>query len=427
MRTICAVTVGRSDYGIYLPVLRKIQADPDLRLSLIVAGMHLSPEFGMTVRTIEHDGFEIGERVEMLLSSDTPEAIAKSMGIGTMSYAQAYARARPDILLVLGDRFEMHAAALAALPFKIPVAHIHGGEITEGAIDDALRHSMTKLSHLHFVATREYGVRVLQMGEEPWRVVVSGAPSLDNLGSTELLDRRTLEERFSLHLQTDPLLVTYHPVTLEYEQTEWQVGELLYALRASGLPVVFTLPNADTSGRIIKTQIEEYVAGNPKAQLVGNLGTQGYFSLMACAAAMVGNSSSGIIEAALFGLPVINMGTRQRGRLRTANIIDVGYSRDEVLGAIDLAVSKEFRDGVAGMSSPFGDGHAADKIVSALKGVSLDERLLTKRFTDYAISEDLPEILKSPASPVPAAGAQDRGTRSQLRPLIHPQGEAAGR
>src|SRR5215213_260435 len=186
MRTVCVVTAARSDYGIYLPVLRKIEADPELRLHLIVSGMHLAPEFGLTVKAIEADGFEIAERVEMLVASDSPEAVAKSMGLGAIGFAQTYSRLRPDILLVLGDRFEMHAAALAALPFKIPVAHIHGGELTEGAIDDALRHSMSKLSHLHFVATEEYARRVVQLGEEPWRVTISGAPGLDNLDSIEL-------------------------------------------------------------------------------------------------------------------------------------------------------------------------------------------------------------------------------------------------
>jgi len=208
VRTIGVITTSRADYGIYLPILRRIQADPELELHLMVTGMHLSPEFGSTVTSIEGDGFEIGERVEMLISSDTPEGIAKSMGLGTIGFSQAYARFRPDILVVLGDRFEMHAAALAALPFKIPVAHIHGGELTQGAMDDALRHSITKLSHLHFTATEDSRTRLLQMGEEPWRVIVSGAPGLDSLRSVKLLDRRELEDKFDLHLDSNPILVT---------------------------------------------------------------------------------------------------------------------------------------------------------------------------------------------------------------------------
>jgi UDP-N-acetylglucosamine 2-epimerase (non-hydrolysing)/GDP/UDP-N,N'-diacetylbacillosamine 2-epimerase (hydrolysing) len=376
------VTVARSDYGIYLPVLRRIQADTQLRLHMLVSGMHLSPGFGLTVEAIEADGFEIGERIEMLLSSDTPQGIAKSMGLGTIGFAQAYARLRPDILLVLGDRFEMHSAVVAALPFKIPVAHIHGGELTEGAIDDALRHSITKLSHLHFVATEEYRGRVLQMGEEPWRVIVSGAPSLDNLRSLELLDRRELETQLGFGLDQDPLLVTYHPVTLEYEETEYQVRELLEALGESGLPIVFTMPNADTNGRVIIRLLNEFILSHPRAIMVETLGTQRYFSLMSCSKAMVGNSSSGIIEAPSFGLPVVNVGTRQRGRLRGANVIDVSYDRHEVVDGIAKAVSPQFRSSLIGVANPYGDGCASSVIVERLKQVAIDQRLIFKRFAD---------------------------------------------
>ena len=385
MRIIGVVTVARSDYGIYLPLLRKIQADPDLRLHLIVAGMHLSPEFGLTVKAIEADGFEIGERVEMLLSSDTPEGIAKSMGLGTIGFAQAYACFRPDILVVLGDRFEMHAAALAALPFKIPVAHIHGGEVTQGAIDDALRHSMTKLSHLHFVSTQEYARRVMQLGEEPWRVVACGALSLDNLHDVHLLSRKELADKFGVSLEDKFLLVTYHPVTLEYEQTEWQIGELLAGLDECGLPVLFTMPNADTSGRAISQRIKEFVTAHPSSQVVDNLGTQGYFSMMALATAMVGNSSSGIVEAAPFKLPVVNIGTRQQGRVRSANVIDVGYNGNEILDGIQRALLREFAASLAQMTNPFGDSRAAERIVRTLKQVDLDDRLLIKRFVDYQV------------------------------------------
>jgi UDP-hydrolysing UDP-N-acetyl-D-glucosamine 2-epimerase len=382
VRTIGVVTVARSDYGIYLPVLRKIQADPDLRLYLIVSGMHLSPEFGLTVRAIEADGFQIGERVEMLLSSDSPEGIAKSIGLGVIGFAQAYGRFRPDILVVLGDRFEMYAAVLAALPFKLPVAHIHGGEITQGAIDDALRHSMTKLSHLHFVSTQEYARRVEQLGEEPWRVTVAGAPSLDNIQAIHLLSVEELETRYGLRLQSPPLLVTFHPVTLEFEQAEWQACELLAALDSAGMPVVFTLPNADTGGRLIMHRIEEFVQAHPLAQKADNLGTQGYFSLMAVAVAMVGNSSSGIIEAPSFGLPVVNIGTRQTGRVRGANVIDVGYTRAEILSGIRAAAQSEFRERLRQIENPYGQGQASQRIVDRLKSVPLDDRLILKRFLD---------------------------------------------
>jgi UDP-hydrolysing UDP-N-acetyl-D-glucosamine 2-epimerase len=383
MRTVGIVTVARSDYGIYLPLLKRIQADPDLQLHLFVSGMHLSPEFGLTVESIEADGFEIGERVEMLLSSDTPAGITKSVGLGIVGFAQVFTRSCPDLLIVLGDRFEMYAAALAALPFKIPVAHIHGGEVTQGAIDDALRHSMTKLSHLHFVSTDEYAERVIQMGEEPWRVVVSGAPGLDNLYAVKLLGREELATKFALNLGEEPfLLATFHPVTLEYEQAERQIAELLAALETLGAPVVFTMPNADTGGRVIARRIEEFVTAHSLAQAVDNLGTEGYFSMMALATAMVGNSSSGIIEASSFELPVVNIGTRQQGRVRGANVIDVGYEREDILQALQCALNPQFRTSLHGIQNPYGSGVASERIVETLRRVRLDNKLIVKRFYD---------------------------------------------
>lgn len=379
-RIIGVVTVSRSDYGIYYPILRRILEEPGLSLHLIVAGMHLSPEFGLTVQTIEQDGFEIRERIEMLLSSDTPEGIAKSMGLGTIGFAQAYARFCPDILLVLGDRFEMHAAVVATLPFKIPVAHIHGGESTEGLIDEAIRHSITKMSHLHFVSTEFYARRIVQMGEEPWRVVVSGAPGLDNLHHMRMLSRQELEDRYGLCLTEPILIVTYHPVTLEYEHTEAHLRELLAALERLDFTIVFTFPNADTRGHLIIDMVRDFAARHERVQVVVNLGTQAYFSLMAHAAIMVGNSSSGIIEAASFKLPVVNIGNRQRGRVRPKNVIDVGYDRREILDGIMKATSPGFRAGLEDLVNPYGDGNATERIVNKLKEVKLDEQLLLKRF-----------------------------------------------
>lgn len=381
MRSIGVITGSRSDYGVYLPLLRAINADPTFALHLFVTGMHLSPEFGLTVKEIEADGFHVSERVETLLSSDTPESIGKSMGLGAIGFAQVFARSRPDILVVLGDRFEMHAAALAALPFKIPVAHIHGGEITEGAIDNALRHSLTQLSHLHFVATEEYGQRVIQMGEKPWRVTVSGALSLDNIRAMKLLNRQELEARMGLSFEKRPILVTFHPVTLEYEDTEWHVSELLEALRGFDMPIVFTGSNADTNGRSITEKMRGFVRQRANACLVDNLGTQAYFSLMAQAAVMVGNSSSGIIEAMSFELPVINIGTRQAGRIRPKNVIDVGYGRDEIVAVLRQALEPEARFRLRGHANLYGDGCAAGRILAKLKEVPLDARLLRKSFS----------------------------------------------
>lgn len=384
MRRIGVVTVARSDFGIYLPLLTRIRAESGLELQLIVSGMHLSPEFGLTTKLIEAAGFGIDARVEMLVSSDSPEGIAKSMGLGLIGYAQSYANKRPDILVVLGDRFEMHCAALAALPFNIPVAHIHGGELTFGAIDDALRHSMTKLSHLHFVATSDYAGRVVQMGEAPWRVTNCGALSLDNLRSIPLLDVSEMEARFGLHLDTPPIIATFHPVTLEFEQAQAQFLELLAALDTVDQPIVFTAPNADTGGRVLFDMIEEFVATHRLSCYVENFGTQGYFSLLAVAAAMVGNSSSGIIEAPSFKLPVVNVGTRQEGRLRAENVIDVGHTREEIARGLEKALGSEFREKLRDLVNPYDRGGAAHIVTDVLKFTALDNKLLMKRFHDVS-------------------------------------------
>ena len=384
MRRIAVVTVARSDYGIYTSLLRAIQAEPELELQIFATGTHLSPDFGLTVAMIERDGFTVNERVETLLAGDTPSAIAKSTGLGVIGFADLFARNQPDVLVVLGDRFDMYAAALAALTFNIPIAHLHGGEVTHGAIDEALRHSLTKLSHLHFVATQDSAQRVIQLGEEPWRVTVSGAPALDTLDTTPRLSREELEKRFGLHLNQAPLLVTFHPVTLQYEETAQQAAELLAAIESSGESTVFTAPNADTAGRQVRAMIEHFVAQHPRAQFIENLGQQGYFSMMYEARAMVGNSSSGIIEAASFGLPVVNIGERQGGRFRGANVIDVGYGREEILAGLKRALAPEFRAEVQSMKNPYRapERTAAAIIVERLRDVALDERLLIKRFHD---------------------------------------------
>jgi len=380
VRRIAVVTVARSDYGIYKSILNAIRTDKELELSLLVGGMHLSPEFGNTVTDIESDGFEIAARIEMLLSSDTSEGVAKSIGIGVLGFAQAYADVRPDLLLLLGDRFEMLSAAVAALPFGMPIAHIHGGESTEGAMDEAIRHSITKMSHLHFASTEAYAKRIIQMGEEPWRVTVSGAPALDNLPKMPLLKKEALEQRFGFSLKDPTLLVTYHPVTSETEHTSHHLEELLAALSESGFALIFTSPNADHQGRAILQKIQDFVLHHPCAWFVANLGQEGYFSLMGQVAAMVGNSSSGMIEAASFGLPVVNIGTRQRGRVHGQNVLNLGYERKEISEGIRRATQPSFKLALATMKNPYGDGQAAEKIVTKLKHVPLNRELLVKRF-----------------------------------------------
>jgi UDP-hydrolysing UDP-N-acetyl-D-glucosamine 2-epimerase len=379
VRVIAVVTGARSDYGLLLPVLKAILADPALRLKLFVTGMHLSPDFGLTIREVERD-FEITERVEMLVASDTPEAISKSVGLGVIGFAQTYTRHCPDILLVLGDRFETLAAVIAALPFAIPVAHIAGGEATEGAIDDAIRHSITKMSHLHFVALEEYRRRVIQMGEEPWRVTVSGEPGLDNVATVPELSLVEIEDRIGMALEPPPLLVTFHPATLELGQNEMQTTELLSALDTIGMSIVFTSPNADTEGRMIAARIQDFVAHHPNCRYVTNLGTAAYLSMMRRCAAMVGNSSSGIVEAASFQLPVVDVGSRQRGRIHGANVIHCELKAGAVVHSIRSALSPDFRETLRGLKNPYGDGKAADRIVQVLKSVPLNRHLLVKTF-----------------------------------------------
>lgn len=382
MREIAVVTVGRSDWGIYLSLLRSIEAHPDLRLRLLVSGMHLSPEFGLTVRDIAAAGFEVFERVESLLSSDTPTGIAQSVGVGVLGFAQVFSRYQPDILVLLGDRFDMLPAGLAALPFRIPIAHLYGGELTEGAMDDGIRHALTKLSHLHFVAAEPYASRLRQMGEEDWRIVVSGALSLDAVRESKLMSAQELNEQFGVDAGSPFLLVTYHPVTLEVEETVAQVEHLLGALDKQGMPCLFTYPNADTAWRSIVERIEAYCAAHPRSRLICNAGQRGYFSLMNVAAAMVGNSSSGLIEAPAFGLPVVNIGNRQRGRLHAANVLNCAAEREAIAVALDMVLSPEFRAGLRGLTNPYGDGHAAERIVERLATVKLGRPLVGKRFAD---------------------------------------------
>jgi len=382
VRKIGVVTVARSDYGLQLPVIKAIQADPELELALIVAGMHLAPEFGFTRRDIEGDGFEIAYEVEMTVSSDSPKGLSISMGLGTIGFASAYEIVKPDMLVVLGDRFEMHAATSAAVPFGIPVAHIHGGESTEGAIDEQFRHSMTKMSHLHFATTELYAQRIRQMGEQPDRVFHVGSPGIDNIKSMELYTEKEFQRTYSVELKHPVLLVTFHPVTLEHEQTPFHVEQLLKALDGVEAQVIFTYPNADTMGRYIIRSIEEFREDRiDRVSVQPNLGQKGYLSLLGLADAMVGNSSSGLIEAPSFNLPVVNIGNRQKGRVRGSNVLDVGHGADEIISGINQALESKFRQDLTGSTNPYGDGHAAQRIVQVLRSVQVDG-LKIKTFQD---------------------------------------------
>jgi UDP-hydrolysing UDP-N-acetyl-D-glucosamine 2-epimerase len=382
MRKIGIVTTSRADYGLYLPMLKRIMEDPDLSLMLYVSGMHLVPEYGNTIRMIEEDGFPITACIPMMLATDSPLAISKSMGIGTMGFAQVFAEYRPDVMVVLGDRFEMHCAAVAAIPFRIPIAHIHGGELTYGAIDEQFRHSLTKICHLHFASTETYAKRIIQMGEEPWRVIVSGAPGLDNIQAFTLLSKNELKKKYNISFSGPVILVTFHPVTMEIERTEEYITNLINALASyKKYQIVFTYPNIDTSGTIIIDKISAFAQDFPNAVIVENFGQQGYLSMMAYAAAMVGNSSSGIIEAASFKLPVVNVGTRQSGRIKGINVIDTGYDTAAIRKGIVKALSPGFREIIHNMENPYGTGRASELILSAITNIDL-ELLVSKRFHD---------------------------------------------
>jgi len=379
MRKIAVVTGTRAEYGLLYWIIKGIHDDTDLELQLIVTGMHLSPEFGLTYKEIEKDGFPIAERVEMLMSSDSEVGISTSIGLGVIGFAQALARLKPDILVLLGDRFETMAAATAAMVQKIPIAHIHGGESTEGAIDEPIRHAVTKMSHLHFPAAEVYAERIKQMGEEKWRVFNFGAPGLDNIKKLPLLSREKLEQELGQAIK-DVVLITFHPITLDPTPPEEQINELLTALEEFPQDLIFTSPNADAGGRRILKAINEFVAIHPRASLFTSLGRLKYLSLLQYVKVMAGNSSSGIIEAPSFELPVVNIGTRQKNRLMADNVINVPCKASDIKAGIKKALDPQFRASLAGLINLYGSGEASPKIVNTLKECELGSKLLIKKF-----------------------------------------------
>lgn len=368
-RKVCVVTGSRAEYGLLYSLLQDIAADSNFDLQVIATGMHLSPEFGLTYRQIEADGFAIGAKVEMLLSADTPVAVTKSLGLGIIGFADALNSLAPDIVVVLGDRFEILAAAQAAMLARIPLAHIHGGETSEGAYDEGIRHAISKMAHWHFVAAEPYRQRVVQLGEAPQRVFNVGAPGLDHLRRTQLLSRKELEQSLGMRLLEPLLLVTYHPVTLGKDAPETAMEELLAALREfNDACIVFTYPNADSGGRALRQMIERFVADYPQ-RMRGyvSLGQLRYLSLMRHANAIVGNSSSGLIEAPALKKATVNVGDRQKGRLKASSVIDAPERRAEIAGAIRLALSAEFRASLPQTRSHYGFGNASAAIVRQLK------------------------------------------------------------
>lgn len=380
---ICVVTGSRAEYGLLYWVLHDLRADQGVELQVIVTGMHLSPEHGLTVREIEADGFTVARRVEMLLSSDTPGGVAKSVGLGVIGLSDALSALSPDVVLLLGDRFEILAAAQACLIHKIPLAHIAGGDVTEGAFDESIRHAITKMAQVHFVTNEDAARRVRQMGEDPARVHVVGSPGLDHLHRRPLLARPELEAALGAPLGAKNLLVTFHPVTLDEHEGLGEFDALLSALAATpqDTHLWFTRPNADTGGRAIAARLDAFVAQQTgRARVYTSLGQLRYLSLMAQVDAVVGNSSSGLYEAPSLGVAAINVGDRQRGRLAAASVLHCRAEQGAIAGALQRALSLDCR----GMVNPYGDGHSAPRIVRELRALPPAAALLRKPFHSIA-------------------------------------------
>jgi UDP-N-acetylglucosamine 2-epimerase (non-hydrolysing)/GDP/UDP-N,N'-diacetylbacillosamine 2-epimerase (hydrolysing) len=387
-RRIGVVTTSRADYShLYWP-LRELAARPDIELGVFVLGAHLSPAFGSTIQEIERDGFPIQARIECLLGSDTDTGMAKTIGIAMLGLADALTAWRPDILLLIADRYEMLAPASAALAMRIPIAHIEGGEVSQGAIDDAVRNALTKLAHIHFTSTETARLRVISIGEEPWRVHHAGAPSIDHLHRSQLLDRAALETRLGLTLSRPCVLAAWHPVTI-HNDTNAEADALFAALARFEGQLIFVYPNSDAGGHGLIQRTHALASVRSATHIFVNLDAVTYCSLLAQVDAMIGNSSSGIMEAASFALPVVNVGMRQQGRERASNIIDVPANAAEIERALRCALSTPFRNSLIGMRNPYGTGAAAQTIAQVLAEAPLD-RLLIKAPAPLTTSEPSP-------------------------------------
>ena len=382
-RKICVVTGTRAEYGLLRLLMDEIRQDHSLELQIVATGTHLSPEFGLTYEEIEKDGFTIDKKIEMLLSSDTPIGISKSTSLGIIGFSEVYSELMPDIVVLLGDRFEIFSAAFAAMIGKTPIAHLYGGETTVGVYDEAIRHSITKMSQLHFTATEDYRRRVIQLGEKPSSVFNVGGIGVDNIKKIRLFNKDEFEDSINFRLGPKNLLVTFHPVTLEQETAKMQFQNLLDAL--SGLDdtrIIFTKPNADADGRVIASMIDEYTLRNThKAISFINLGQLRYLSSMQFVDAVVGNSSSGISEAPSFKIGTINIGDRQKGRIKADSVIDCEPTKVSILSAIKKLYSKEFKSLLKEVKNPLGEGGATQKIKEVLKEKDLTD-ILKKEFYD---------------------------------------------
>jgi UDP-hydrolysing UDP-N-acetyl-D-glucosamine 2-epimerase len=377
-RTIAVITTSRADYShLYWP-LRDLSANTNVDLRIVALGPHLSPEFGSTIREIEKDGFEIDSQIECLLSSDTDVGMAKTIGLATLGLADLFGRMRPQLLLLIADRYEMLAPASVALALRIPTAHIEGGEVSEGAIDDAVRNALTKMSHLHFTSTEAARDRVIAMGEEAWRVHRAGAPSLDHLRRQTLLTREQVAERLAVNLEVPTILVVYHPMTIARDTLQ-EVDALFAALKSLPDQILFCYPNVDAGSRALIHRTELFVACRGQGKVLVNLDSLTYLSLLRQVEMLVGNSSSGIMETASFSLPTVNVGLRQQGRERARNVLDADADQNSILEAVDKARTTAFRESLVGMNNPYGEGSASETIVRVLTSTPLSQYLLMKR------------------------------------------------
>ena len=384
-RKICVVTGTRAEYGLLYWLMKEIQSDKDLKLQIIVTGMHLSPEFGFTYKEIEKD-FKIDKKIEIVLSSDTSVGISKSMGLAQISFAESYQDLKPDIIVVLGDRYEIFSSVSAAMIARIPIAHISGGETTEGAFDEAIRHSITKMSHFHFTATEKYKTRVIQLGENPKTVFNVGGMGVENIKRLQLLNKEEFEKSIDFKLNKKNILVTFHPVTLETGTSKKQFQEILNGIdELKDTNIIFTKANSDTDGRVINQMIDKYVTKNfHKSIGFSSLGQLRYLSALKYVDAVIGNSSSGLIETPSFKIGAINIGDRQKGRIKANNVIDCLPSKASIKNAFERLYSKEFQSAIKNCDNPFGDGHSSKNMVKVLKNQKLDN-ILKKSFHDLKI------------------------------------------
>lgn len=389
MKKVCVVTGTRAEYGLLKPVIERISRDEELELYLIATGAHLSPEFGLTYKEIENDGYLINKKIEMLLSADTPSSIVKSMGMEMIGFADVFTETHPDIMVILGDRYEMLVAASAAMIHRIPIAHIHGGETTEGAVDEAFRHAITKMSYLHFAATEVYRSRIIQLGESPERVFNVGALGVENIKTTKLLDKEVLEESIGFKLDKNTVLITYHPVTLEKESSAEQFGNLLRVLESRAeWNIIFTKANSDTDGRVINRMIDEFVTEHKDRSIAyASLGQIRYLSALKYCSMIIGNSSSGIVEVPSFHIPTVDIGDRQRGRISSDSVIHCGTSVEEISNAIDKAMQIDFRKRIKYERNPYEGENTSREIVSIIKRFLRDGMDIKKRFYDMHIEQ----------------------------------------